>query len=323
MRFQSTHPYRVWPVEKTKLASARKFQSTHPYRVWLRLSNLMVFFSSFNPHTHTGCDFACVFYAFTSMMFQSTHPYRVWRIHLLRCQIPWSFNPHTHTGCDFSYCYKSFCKWVSIHTPIQGVTESCRIHRHSTGVSIHTPIQGVTLQYRYNRILCLVSIHTPIQGVTESGGNLCDACRVSIHTPIQGVTARRWCRYDTGCSFNPHTHTGCDITHDPAPSPTTQFQSTHPYRVWQQVQTIKIKKLCFNPHTHTGCDLGCCGLAVGIEVSIHTPIQGVTYAWSVRVAEILFQSTHPYRVWLSFTHAPLSQNRFQSTHPYRVWLVIS
>ena len=55
---------------------------------------------------------------------------------------------------------------VSIHTPIQGVTE-CDGHRYGcAGVSIHTPIQGVTLITVYQWVLGIVSIHTPIQGVT-------------------------------------------------------------------------------------------------------------------------------------------------------------
>ena len=35
-----------------------------------------------------------------------------------------------------------------------------------------------------------------------------------------------------------------------------------------------------------------------------------------------FQSTHPYRVWLSFFDGIQRYIMFQSTHPYRVWLVV-
>ena len=57
--------------------------------------------SSFNPHTHTGCD--------------STG--KVLTKELV------SFNPHTHTGCDFvTHLIQRSWILVSIHTPIQGVT---------------------------------------------------------------------------------------------------------------------------------------------------------------------------------------------------------
>ena len=32
------------------------FQSTHPRRVWLKRHNIMAIKTSFNPHTHEGCD---------------------------------------------------------------------------------------------------------------------------------------------------------------------------------------------------------------------------------------------------------------------------
>ena len=56
--------------------------------------------------------------------------------------------------------------------------------------------------------------------------------QVSIHTPIQGVT-ESGISYVISYSFNPHTHTGCDVT----------------------LRITQIVTLSFNPHTHTGCDL--------------------------------------------------------------------
>ena len=55
--------------------------------------------------------------------------------------------------------------------------------------------------------------------------------------------------------FNPHTHTGCD-----------QGLRLSP-KGWR----------CFNPHTHTGCDNTIHWILCLLTVSIHTPIQGVTY----------------------------------------------
>ena len=38
---------------------------------------------------------------------------------------------------------------------------------------------------------------------------------------------------------------------------------------------------------------------------------------------ILFQSTHPWRVWRSLQISGIMQSVFQSTHPWRVWLYIT
>ena len=99
-----------------------------------------------------------------------------------------------------------------------------------------------------------VSIHTPTQGVTYAPRVFGRWLSVSIHTPTQGVT---WA-----------------IGFDPIQS---QFQSTHPRRVWQQqlqqdlhwsgvsihtptqgvtysISCNRKNLLCFNPHTHAGCD---------------------------------------------------------------------
>ena len=166
--------------------------------------------------------------------------------------------------------------------------------------------------------------------------------QVSIHTPIQGVTGTR--------------------------SRVTRlilFQSTHPYRVWRPsrflesstifvsihtpIQGVTSTAKCnnrqirsFNPHTHTGCDATADILNnLPKEVSIHTPIQGVTWHYWLALSPPWFQSTHPYRVWLSkqtfchliklvSIHTPIQgvtylcccnwgMSEFQSTHPYRVW----
>ena len=78
IRFQSTHPYRVWHKDDFCKLWAKMFQSTHPYRVWRCKSFEYLCNLCFNPHTHTGCD-------------ARQYSYR-------NCSH--SFNPHTHTGCD-------------------------------------------------------------------------------------------------------------------------------------------------------------------------------------------------------------------------------
>ena len=99
-QFQSTHPRRVWLIARVNSGEMILFQSTHPRRVWHILILKIVVVSSFNPHTHAGCD------------------------HLTQifCVRQTSFNPHTHAGCDTTknIYFKGYI--VSIHTPTQGVT---------------------------------------------------------------------------------------------------------------------------------------------------------------------------------------------------------
>ena len=166
IKFQSTHPYRVWLLTGLWVIMCLRFQSTHPYRVWhvfvfttwertgfnphthtgcdVRHTETTVLNTCFNPHTHTGCDSATRD-AIPNAVFQSTHPYRVW---------------HDTVGCIL------VGQRVSIHTPIQGVTPLSTKIYDKTLVSIHTPIQGVTTSILLCTTVFLVSIHTPIQGVT-------------------------------------------------------------------------------------------------------------------------------------------------------------
>ena len=54
--FQSTHPRRVWHVPTVSSVLVPVFQSTHPRRVWRTQGQSCWTGSSFNPHTHEGCD---------------------------------------------------------------------------------------------------------------------------------------------------------------------------------------------------------------------------------------------------------------------------
>ena len=143
---------------------------------------------------------------------------------------------------------------VSIHTPIQGVTEVTPEKVINQDVSIHTPIQGVTYDFYLECCYFAVSIHTPIQGVTRRSVGRRFRQAVSIHTPIQGVTWQPILSRASSSCFNPHTHTGCDL-----------------------ITIAYIKRITsFNPHTHTGCDAHILLTNRFSLVSIHTPIQGVT-----------------------------------------------
>ena len=164
--FQSTHPRRVWPINlgihphscdvsihtPTQGVTVLlivviwliKFQSTHPRRVWRCIIIVRLTSTSFNPHTHAGCDGVTAVYKDAAI----------------------GFNPHTHAGCDWCSGFTVNPDSVSIHTPTQGVTQHqyplwlivCCFNPHTHAgcdsdiidlyglycVSIHTPTQGVT-----------------------------------------------------------------------------------------------------------------------------------------------------------------------------------
>ena len=142
--FQSTHPRRVWLNSWTILAVAvdvsihtptkgvtltwilsvilMMFQSTHPRRVWHSSTLGASAASSFNPHTHEGCDIQArwvraqravsihtptkgVTYRLRKqgcIIYVSIHTPTKGVTFALRCKHKQSdcFNPHTHEGCD-------------------------------------------------------------------------------------------------------------------------------------------------------------------------------------------------------------------------------
>ncbi len=94
---------------------------------------------------------------------------------------------------------------------------------------------------------------------------------ISIHTPVKGVTPRRSTARRRGRYFNPHTREGCDVPPRPP----------------------RHRPRYFNPHTREGCDAGVVLDGDGEEISIHTPVKGVTLVSSLTVTARRFQSTHP------------------------------
>ena len=211
-------------------AQASQFQSTHPRRVWPFCTFAMC--SEYvSIHTPTQGVTAATIFCSEFNKFQSTHPRRVWPSHKWQDPRHTSFNPHTHAGCDRTEARQMPVTEVSIHTPTQGVTLSSTKLFSSLIVSIHTPTQGVTLTTFVFFESHRVSIHTPTQGVTA----LIIAARawaiVSIHTPTQGVTKLAEATYWL-----------------------SEFQSTHPRRVWLWSFRSLDPCNCFNPHTHAGCD---------------------------------------------------------------------
>ena len=184
------------------------------------------------------------------------------------------FNPHTHTGCD-----------QALHSSL-AIRPSFNPHTH-TGCDIRLPWHHPPVD---------VSIHTPIQGVTHILLALCNVSRVSIHTPIQGVTLFALTKDNVIRGFNPHTHTGCDYFHRNNEPRHSCFNPHTHTGCDSRTGTQRTPRWSFNPHTHTGCDLHILDQGVSSDVSIHTPIQGVTkYIETLGDIE-MFQSTHPYRV---------------------------
>ena len=124
-KFQSTHPHRVRHDHHHKKVVLQRFQSTHPHRVrqnsseWKKRKR-----SSFNPRTHTGCDFCLCCFLSLFTKFQSTHPHRV-RLHY-----------HGNGTRKIK---------VSIHAPTQGATGAFRCRWGAITVSIHAPTQGATI----------------------------------------------------------------------------------------------------------------------------------------------------------------------------------
>ena len=99
LRFQSTHPRRVWQESTSLSDSSNLFQSTHPRRVWL-LSMLRFTYKDVSIHTPTQGVTHLRLPQRLIPMFQSTHPRRVWPDgNIGECAVD-CFNPHTHAGCD-------------------------------------------------------------------------------------------------------------------------------------------------------------------------------------------------------------------------------
>ena len=165
--------------------------------------------------------------------FQSTHPHGVRPMSLPLLSRCAGFNPRTHTGCDpHEAAYIFLSQAVSIHAPTRGATSACR----PSGAPVrgfnprtHT---GCDRQRRPRGRCSPVSIHAPTRGATDDGEELCGEEEVSIHAPTRGATGTYHSDVassefqsthphgvrlpptgssDSWPSFNPRTHTGCDM----------------------------------------------------------------------------------------------------------------
>ncbi len=94
--------------------------------------------------------------------------------------------------------------------------------------------------------------------------------------------------------FNPHTREGCD-------SYSTLFVLNRPYFnphtregcEDRESSVIPAPVAYFNPHTREGCDVVQEIKKQVAEISIHTPVKGVTQPRVSISWLMLFQSTHP------------------------------
>ena len=232
--FQSTHPHGVRLGQNAQASLLSRFQSTHPHGV--------------RPPESAK--------AIISKMFQSTHPHGVRRIprphrpYKTRFQ---STHPHGVRRDSFGGAFNDIA--VSIHAPTRGATRGriSGIHVHYTFQSTHP--HGVRPIYSANLMsLSFVSIHAPTRGATRGAFPEAahDARFQSTHP--HGVRRQRFCWGRVKASFNPRTHTGCDIfsnvevisnivvsIHAPTRGATLfflissfvmiKFQSTHPHGV--------------------------------------------------------------------------------------------
>jgi len=273
--FQSTHPWRVWLGSAEKNCLEMVISIHTPVKgVTLVCFQLLWVEVYFNPHTREGCDF------------QTSAAIQVLRY----------FNPHTREGCDTKR--KNYCLilLISIHTPVKGVTSNFQnpgwssdyFNPHTREGCDHPVLfprssdryfnphtrEGCDLVNHPVTYISSISIHTPVKGVTEWIIMQYGTDIISIHTPVKGVTIRySW----AGRIW--------------------EFQSTHPWRVWQ-ISKILDDLLIISIHTPVKGVTGNFFVEEIIQtISIHTPVKGVTPGADFVPPYSTFQSTHPWRVW--------------------------
>src|SRR3546814_9590641 len=89
------------------------------------------------------------------------------------------------------------------------------------------------------------------------------------------------------------------MTKKPKTTPTTKFQSTHPYRMRPSVNTTaaNIANVFQSTHPYRVRRMNCARPWAPAPVSIHAPVQGATIGRHIRLQfETSFQSTHPYKI---------------------------
>ena len=129
------------------------------------------------------------------------------------------------------------------------------------------------------------------------------------------IRCAAWC-------FNPHTHKGVTVQHHRRGR--WLLVSIHtPTKGVTGGLNYGQKSSCFNPHTHEGCDIWSISTPTTIICFNPHTHEGCDHLTGFTIKlELLFQSTHPRRVWHDYESANKLAKKFQSTHPRRVWLHI-
>ena len=165
---------------------------------------------------------------------------------------------------------------VSIHAPTRGATQ-CRLqHQRIWLVSIHAPTRGATSSALRNiSVSAFQSTHP--HGVRLTKTEVLRQYRTFQSTHPHGV--RRIVADLLSCllSFNPRTHTGCDL---PRPYNTAVRQvSIHaPTRGATNERGYTVRRLAVSIHAPTrGATLNAKSIGIAKLVSIHAPTRGATH----------------------------------------------
>ena len=151
----------------------------------------------------------------------------------------------------------------------------------------HTGCDQENERYKFMR---LVSIHAPTRGATFNTGRKVKSFRFQSTHP-HGVRRNRSKKVTEERSFNPRTHTGCDVPCTMQVCLSVMFQSTHPHGVRRRNTPCRARSQCFNPRTHTGCDQNQWNIDQWNRVSIHAPTRGATNS-AVPKATLMYVSIH-------------------------------
>ena len=164
------------------------------------------------------------------------------------------FNPRTHTGCDFHNAV------FLVQSVVFQSTHPHRVRHNWTFNHVFDFWFQSTHPHRVRLDLIIdarqrlqVSIHAPTQGATYN-----DFYRFSQwefqSTHPHRVRHMRAVFQICLKSFNPRTHTGCDV----AMNSNRLFNSCFNPRTHTGCDFLRLSSLrnqfCFNPRTHTGCD---------------------------------------------------------------------
>ena len=148
-----------------------------------------------------------------------------------------------------------------------------------------------------------------------------DECKahVSIHAPTRGATISKSKQKPCSCSFNPRTHSGCDLL--VVPTPFDPVVSIHaPTRGATWLAAVVSVAATVSIHAPTRGATKCVKCHVQFRcVSIHAPTRGATLVPPLIMRyQSRFQSTHPLGVRPRLAAFLALLAPFQSTHPLGV-----